>query len=322
FLPNNEILITERSGALRRWINGVLQESPVSGTPTVVVDGQGGLLDIAAHPDFSNNRLIYLSYAAACEAGGKATAVGRGIYQDGALQDFTPIIVSNACSSAGQHFGGRILFDRDGYLFLTIGDRGDRYRSQNGKDHVGAILRLRDDGSIPDNNPFIGNATMDDAIWSYGHRNPQGIALHPETGAIWSHEHGPRGGDEINLIQPGLNYGWPEVTHGREYYGPKIGTPEKEGMEPPLKHWTPSIAPSGMAFYQGEIFPQWQGDLFVGALAGQHVARVRFDGVNEVEEEKLLEGVARFRDVRVGPDGLIYLLTDAPNGALLRLEPL
>jgi aldose sugar dehydrogenase len=322
FLPHGEMLVTERPGRVRRIINGSLKELPIPGAPEVVADGQGGMLDVAIHPDFANNRLVYLSYAAACPQGGKTTAVGRGSYRDGLLQEFRPVFVANACSTSGQHFGGRLLFDRDGYLYLTIGDRGDRHRAQNTRDHVGSIVRLHDDGRIPTDNPFVGNDQVDDAIWSYGHRNPQGIALHPESGEIWSHEHGPRGGDEINLIRPGLNYGWPEVTYGREYYGPTIGVTEMAGMEPPLMHWTPSIAPSGMAFYQGDHFPEWQGDLLVGALAGQHVARVRFDGLAPVHEQQLLKGVARFRDVRVSPDGQIYLLTDAPNGALLQLRRL
>ncbi|MFN3713340.1 MAG: PQQ-dependent sugar dehydrogenase [Alcanivoracaceae bacterium] len=321
FLPKGEILVTERAGRVRRVIDGKLDASPIPGVPAVVAHGQGGMLDIALHPDFTNNRLVYLSYAAACPEGGKTTAVGRGSYRDGLLQRFTPVFISHACSTSGQHFGGRLLFDHQGYLYLTIGDRGDRYRAQNGRDHAGTVLRLHDDGRIPKDNPFVEDDDIDDAIWSYGHRNPQGIALHPDGRQIWLHEHGPRGGDEINQVLPGRNYGWPLVTFGREYYGPKIGATEMEGMEPPLKHWTPSIAPSGMAFYQGVVFPQWQGDLFVGALAGKHLARVRFDGLQEVEEEKLLEDMARIRDVRVGPDGFLYLLTDAPDGALLRLKP-
>lgn len=322
FLPNGEILITERPGRLRRVINGQLHASAVTGVPSVAVHGQGGMLDIALHPAFSDNRQVYLSYALPCANGGNTTAVGRGEYRDGALQNFKQVIVTNACSDKGQHYAGRMVFDQQGYLYLSIGDRGERDRAQNGNDHVGSILRLHDDGRIPQDNPFVGNDDFDDAIWSYGHRNPQGMALHPDGKQIWLHEHGPRGGDEINQVLPGKNYGWPLVTFGREYYGPKIGVTEMAGIEMPLKHWTPSIAPSGMAFYQGDAFPQWRGDLFVGALAGQHVARIRFDGLREVKEEKLLEGEARFRDVRVGPDGFIYLLTDAPNGALMRLKPL
>jgi aldose sugar dehydrogenase len=321
FLPEGEMLITERAGRLRRVIDGKLDAQPVPGLPAIAAGGQGGLLDIALHPEFFRNRLVYLSYAATCDSGGRTTAVGRGEYRDGKLNDFVPVFVPRACSDSGQHFAGRMLFDRAGYLYLTIGDRGDRDRAQNGRDHAGTVLRLHDDGRIPKDNPFVNDDDIQDAIWSYGHRNPQGIALHPDGKQIWLHEHGPRGGDEINQVLPGRNYGWPLVTFGREYYGPKIGATEMEGMEPPLKHWTPSIAPSGMVFYQGVVFPQWQGDLFVGALAGQHLARVRFDGLEEVEEEKLLEDMARIRDVRVGPDGFLYLLTDAPDGALLRLRP-
>ncbi len=321
FLPEGEILITERPGRLRRVVDGQLDAQPITGLPAIAAGGQGGLLDLALHPQFTRNRLLYLSYAAACDKGGRTTVIGRGEYRNGKLDGFAPIFVPRACSDTGQHFAGRILFDRDGYLYLTIGDRGERDRAQNGRDHAGTVLRLYDDGRIPKDNPFVSDDDIDEAIWSYGHRNPQGIALHPDGKQIWLHEHGPRGGDEINQVLPGKNYGWPLVTYGREYYGPTIGSTEMEGMEPPLKHWTPSIAPSGMAFYQGEAFPQWQGDLFVGALAGQHLARVRFDGLQEVEEEKLLEDMARIRDVRVGPDGFLYLLTDASDGALLRLKP-
>ena len=321
FLPEGEMLITERAGRLRRVIDEELDPQPISGLPAIAAGGQGGLLDIALHPDFLHNRLVYLSYASACNDGGRTTVVGRGEYRDGKLHGFAPIFVPLACSNTGQHFAGRMLFDRAGYLYLSIGDRGERERAQNGRDHAGTVLRLHDDGRIPEDNPFVGNPDFEDAIWSYGHRNPQGMALHPDGKQIWLHEHGPRGGDEINQVLPGKNYGWPLVTYGREYYGPTIGTTEMEGIEMPLKQWTPSIAPSGMAFYQGVVFPQWQGDLFVGALAGQHLARVRFDGLQEVEEEKLLEDMARIRDVRVGPDGFLYLLTDAPDGALLRLKP-
>lgn len=321
FLPQSEMLITERPGRLRRVVDGQLNAEPIPGLPAIAAGGQGGLLDIALHPDFFRNRLVYLSYAATCDKGGRTTVVGRGEYRDGKLHDFAPIFVPRACSDAGQHFAGRMLFDNAGYLYLTIGDRGERERAQNGRDHAGTVLRLHDDGRIPEDNPFVDDDDFDDAIWSYGHRNPQGIALHPDGKQIWLHEHGPRGGDEINQVLPGRNYGWPLVTFGREYYGPKIGTTKMEGIEMPLKQWTPSIAPSGMAFYQGVVLPQWQGDLFVGALAGQHLARVRFDGLKEVEEEKLLEDMARIRDVRVGPDGFLYLLTDAADGALLRLKP-
>ena len=321
FLPDGELLISERPGRLRRVVGGTLIAEPITGLPAIAAGGQGGLLDIALHPEFSRNRWVYLSYAAACDNGDRTTAVGRGQYRDGKMQDFAPIFVTLACSDTGQHFAGRMLFDNAGYLYLTIGDRGYRDRAQDGRDHAGTVLRLHDDGRTPEDNPFAGNNDFDDAIWSYGHRNPQGIALHPDGKQIWLHEHGPRGGDEINQVLPGKNYGWPLVTYGREYYGPKIGTTEMDGMEPPLKHWTPSIAPSGMAFYQGAAFPQWQGDLFVGALAGQHLVRVRFDGRKEVAEEKLLEDMARIRDVRVGPDGFLYLLTDAPDGVLLRLKP-
>lgn len=321
FLDRDNWLVTERSGSLR-WIQaGVLQDKPVKGTPKVAVGGQGGLLDIALHPAFNQTRWVYLSYAKARADGMRTTAVGRGRWNKGALEEFTDIYIADAWSDSGHHFGGRLLFDREGYLYLSIGDRGDRGRAQNPHDNAGNILRLRDDGGIPEDNPFADNQQGHPAVWTYGNRNPQGLALHPDTGAIWQHEHGPRGGDEINLLRPGVNYGWPVITYGREYYGPRIGTESKPGLEQPLKYWTPSIAPSGMAFYSGDVFPQWRGDIFVGALAHEHLTRVRFRGLDEVEEEKLLVDYARIRDVRVGKDGFIYVLTDEDNGQLLRLRP-
>ncbi|MCH8542023.1 MAG: PQQ-dependent sugar dehydrogenase [Alcanivorax sp.] len=324
FLPNGDSLITERSGQLRRMQENTLLPEPVSGVPTVVAENQGGLMEVVLHPDFSSTRMIYLSYAKACDEGGATTAVGRGIFNnENSIENFEDIFVADACATGGRHHAGKLLFDGDGYLFVTVGDRGQDPRAQDASDHAGVTLRLHDDGSIPDDNPFVGDADKDDAIWSYGHRNAQGMVLHPGTGDLWQHEHGPRGGDEINLIRPGLNYGWPEVTHGVEYSGEYIGPDEKEGMEPPLKHWTPSIAPSGMTLYDGDAFPDWRGDLFVGALAGEHIARVRFDADNqEVEEERLLDDAGlRFRDVRTGPDGMIYLLTDDSDGKLLRISP-
>ncbi|MBZ2188713.1 PQQ-dependent sugar dehydrogenase [Alcanivorax sp. JB21] len=336
FLPNGDKLITERSGQLRRMRGGTLLGKPLSGVPTVVAENQGGLMEVTLHPDFDNNRMLYLSYAKACDQGGATTAVGRGTLNDEGINDFQDIFVADACATGGRHHAGKLLFDRAGYLFVTVGDRGQDARAQDPSDHVGVTLRLHDDGSIPDDNPFVGDAQKADAIWSYGHRNAQGMALHPDTGEVWQHEHGPRGGDEINLIFPGLNYGWPTITHGVEYSGAHIGPDEKDGLVSPLKHWTPSIAPSGMAFYDGEAFPDWRGDIFVGALAGEHIARVRFEGtvdsaapgdlreggIREVEEERLLEETGlRFRDVRTGPDGLIYLLTDSSNGKLLRISP-
>lgn len=321
FLPGGDLLISERSGTLRRLSSSGLS-APLSGVPDAVVQNQGGLLDVVLHPDFSDTSFVYLSYAAACDEGGATTAFGRGRLTDTGLADFSELFVADACAHGGRHHAGRLLFDNNGFLFLSVGDRGQDPRAQDTTDHAGTLLRFHADGRVPDDNPYVGHDNVRDEIWNHGHRNQQGLALHPVTGEVWSQEHGPRGGDEINLEQPGLNYGWPVITHGREYNGDYIGPAEQEGLEQPLKHWTPSIAPSGMAFYQGDAFPEWQGDIFVGALAGTHLARVRFDGTEEVSEEKLLaDSGYRIRDVRTGPDGRLYLLTDAPNGKLLRLSP-
>lgn len=323
FLPDGGLLITERAGQLQHFRDGSL--SRISGVPEVLAEGQGGLFDVLLHPQFSDNGQLYLSFAGACADGGSTTRIVRATLdqhlEQHRLTDVQPIFAAAPCASKAKHFGGRLVIDQHGFLFLTLGDRGERERSQEGQDHNGSIIRLHDDGRIPEDNPHVGDPSIANAIWSMGHRNPQGLALHPRTGALWSQEHGPRGGDEINLIEPGNNYGWPEVTFGREYYGPKIGVTQKDDMTDPLKHWTPSIAPSGMAFYQGEEFADWQGDILIGALAGKHLTRVRFDGLKEVSEQRYLEGKARIRDVRIGPDGLIYLLTDATNGALWQLRP-
>jgi aldose sugar dehydrogenase len=226
-------------------------------------------------------------------------------------------------AGGGRHFGSRLGFDRDGYLFVTLGERGQDERAQDLGALAGKVVRLHPDGSVPDDNPFVGRNDAAPEIFSYGHRNPQGLAVHPETGAVWVEEHGPRGGDEVNVVRAGANYGWPVITYGRAYSGLPMGEgSEKEGMEQPLHYWVPSISPSGMAFYGGDAFPAWQGDLFVGALSGELLARLELDGEQVVAEERLLEGVlGRIRDVRVGPDGYLYLLTDYADGALVRLEP-
>lgn len=325
FLPDGGFLVTERAGRLR-LVNAdfKLAPEPLDGVPTAFARGQGGLLDVVLHPDFAENGLVYLSYAYLAN-GGAATAVARGRLTEGGLADTEVIFESNGVTSRGQHFGSRLVFDADGHLFVTHGDRGERDLAQDLGNHAGSLIRLHADGSIPDDNPFVGEAGARPEIYSYGHRNAQGIARHPETGAIWLHEHGPRGGDEVNIIRPGgLNYGWPEVTQGVEYAsGAAIGLDEApEGIEPPIHVWTPSIAPSGMAFYEGAAFPEWQGDLLVGALAYRLLARLELDGEEVVHEERLLEGaIGRIRDVRVDADGLVYLLTDEADGGLYRLSP-
>ncbi len=323
FVPgtDQEWLISERSGALRRVVDGKLLDAPVTGVPEVVARGQGGLFDVVPHPHFSDNRRLYISYAKACD-GGAATAVGHGLYADGELKQFQDVFIADACTDTAKHFGGRILFDNDGYLFITVGDRGQRERAQDTGGHGGSVIRVNDDGSVPADNPLVGQDGAKSAIWSWGHRNPQGMALHPETGEPWLNEHGPRGGDEINVVRAGVNYGWPVITYGNEYYGPDIGQEKKEGYAQPLHYWVPSIAPSGMVFVTSDRYPEWQGDVLSGALKLTHLNRVAFDGTEATSETRYLqERGARIRDVRQGPDGHLYLLTDAPDGKLLRVEP-
>ncbi|GAB4211208.1 MAG: PQQ-dependent sugar dehydrogenase [Synechococcales cyanobacterium] len=322
FLPDGTLLVTERPGRLRRITAQGLDPQPISGIPPVVAQGQGGLLDVAVHPQFAQNQWIYLALAAG-QPGAAGTRVVRGRLQNNQLTEVTTIVDMTRKTGAGQHFGARLTFDPDGFLYVATGDRGERDRSQDLGDHAGKVLRLHDDGRIPSDNPFIQQPGALPEVYSYGHRNIQGMTTHPQTGAIWSHEHGPRGGDEINIVQAGGNYGWPLVTFGVEYSGQPVGqgATSLPGLIPPIWHWTPSIAPSGMAFYQGDVFPEWQGDLFVGALAGQHLARLQVEGESVRQEEQLLSGdVGRIRDVRVGPDGFLYLVTDAANGQVLRLE--
>lgn len=322
FLPDGSILVTERPGRLRLVRNGVLEPEPIAGVPEVWARGQGGLLDVALHPDFERNRLVYLSYSKP-GPNGATTAVARGRLVGGRLEDVEDIFVADAWTNRGQHFGSRLVFDGKGHLFVSIGDRGVMQEAQNPGNHQGTIVRLLDDGRVPADNPFVGREGFRPEIYAYGIRSPQGLALHPETGELWETEHGPRGGDEINLILPGRNYGWPTITYGINYDGTKISDhTHMEGMEQPLHYWVPSIATSGLAFYTGDKFPGWKGDVFVGGLAGQQLVRLRFDGTRRVAIEVLLtELKRRIRDVRNGPDGYIYLLVDEPSAPMLRLEP-
>ncbi|MFW6260319.1 MAG: PQQ-dependent sugar dehydrogenase [Spirochaetota bacterium] len=321
FLPGGDVLVTERTGSL--WLVAGDTVEAVSGAPNVAATGQGGLLDLALDPEFESNRLVYMSFSDRYDSGA-GTAVARGRLRGSRLTDVEVIFRMNRSSAGGRHFGSRIVFGPDGMLYVTIGDRGDRDRAQDPGDHAGSVLRIRPDGSIPSDNPFAGDDAGAPEVYSYGHRNAQGMTVHPQTGEVWLHEHGPQGGDEINVVEGGANYGWPVITYGANY---GTGTPigegtSKPGMEQPLLHWTPSIAPSGMAFYTGERFPVWQGDLFVGALVARHLRRVELDGQEVVEQEVLLDGVVgRIRDVREGPDGLLYLITDERSGGLYRIEP-
>ena len=324
FLPDGDMLVTERPGSLRLVRDGVLDPTPIAGTPEVYARGQGGLLDVALDPGFAENDLVYLSYAGIDDDGRSSTRVARGRLLDGALDDVEVIFRSNSARDGGVHWGSRLGFDAEGRLYVTVGERGNSETAQNLARHGGSVIRIEPDGSIPDGNPFIGKSGALPEIYSYGHRNPQGLAIHPETGRIWTQEHGPRGGDEVNLIEAGANYGWPEISWGINYGGTPVGSGlrEKDGMAQPAHFWDPSIAPSGMTFYDGEAFPEWQGDLFVGALKFQLIARLEMEGDRVVGEERLLEGeLGRIRDVRTGPDGLLYILTDASNGALYRVAP-
>ncbi|MBO6783976.1 MAG: PQQ-dependent sugar dehydrogenase [Alphaproteobacteria bacterium] len=322
FLPDGRMLVTEREGALRMITPGGGVTGPLAGVPEVFARGQGGLLDVVLHPDFAENSLVYLTYSRPGDDGA-TTALVRARLEGAALADVETIFVADNPASGGRHFGSRMAFGPDGKLYVSIGERGEDDEAQNLSNHNGTVVRLNDDGTVPDDNPFVGRAGVPASTFSYGHRNPQGMTVHPTRGEVWVHEHGPRGGDEINLLKPGANYGWPVVTFGESYAGFPIGEgTSKPGMEPPLHHWTPSIAPSGMAFYTGDAFPQWRGDLLVGSLKFQYLARLDMDGTRVLSEDRLLEDVfGRVRDVRQGPDGLIYLLTDESDGSLVRLQP-
>jgi glucose/arabinose dehydrogenase len=322
FLPDGRMLVTERPGRLNLLDPRDGSRRRIAGVPEVAAVSQGGLLDVALHPKFQENNWVYLSYSARRDRG-LATHVGRGRLVGDRLEDFRVLFRAEPALSRGQHFGSRLVFDRQGWLFFTVGDHGERDSAQDRGTHMGTVIRLTDDGRVPPDNPFVKEPGARPEIYSYGHRNPQGMTLHPRTGALWLHEHGPRGGDEINLPKPGLNYGWPKVTFGREYFGPTIGPePPQPGFESPIHHWTPSIAPSGMAFYDGDKFPRWRGDLFVGALTHRHLQRLRLDGEKVVEQEPLLSDLKwRIRDVRSGPDGYLYVLPDDGDAKLIRLVP-
>ncbi|CAG0948901.1 Aldose sugar dehydrogenase YliI [Methylophilaceae bacterium] len=319
FLPDGRMLVTEKPGSLRIIENGKLVPQPVAGVPKVVDSGQGGLLDVALHPRYSENGWIYLTYSARGQ-GGSGLEVFRGKLAGNQLVEGKVIFRQSPKINSNKHFGSRIVFDREGYLYVTMGERGEQDRAQKLGEHIGKVVRLMDDGTVPKDNPFIGKAGALPEIYSYGHRNVQGAAIHPVTGAIWTNEHGPQGGDEINILKAGTNYGWPVITYGVNYFtGTKIGEgTHKPGMAQPLYKWVPSIAPSSMAFYTGDKFPGWKGSLFVGSMKFQTLVRLTLDGDRVASEERLLDGIGRLRDVRQGPDGLLYLLT---SDRLLQLQP-
>ena len=324
FLPDGRMLVTERAGRLRLVGQDFrLDPKPIAGLPDVVAQGQGGLFDVVLHPDYAQNGWIYWAYNAP-GAGGWGTALARGKLQGSRMTEVQVLFSMQPKTRSSQHFGGRIVFDKAGMLYLTLGDRGDKDRAQKLDDHAGSVIRLHDDGRVPTDNPFAKRAGALPEKWTLGNRNMQGATLHPKTGELWTHEHGPQGGDEVNVMRSGLNYGWPVITHGVNYgLGTRIGEGQsKPGMVQPLHLWVPSIAPSGMAFVSGSKFPHWAGDLLMGALRDQMLVRLVLDGEKVLREERLLKGlVGRIRDVRMGPDGLVYLLTDEAEGALLRLEP-
>ena len=326
FLPNGDILVTERPGRLRVIRDGALVDAPVEGVPEVLAWNQGGLFDVLPHPEFESNNMLYLVYAHG-ERKANGTRVATAIFDGTSLSNVTPIYDSTPAKDTGQHFGGRIVWGPGGKLFLTVGE-GSKYKekAQDMTTSYGAVIRLNPDGSIPADNPDFGEGAAP-GLWSKGHRNPQGLVFDAERDILWEHEHGAQGGDEINIIEPGENYGWPIATYGVNYNNAKISPfTEYEGTKQPFKYWTPSIAPSGFAVYRGDLFPSdWDGDLLIGALAAEALHRVDLNGMTQAGEEAYLRGEARVRDVRVGPDGAIYITTedggDGPVGKVLRITP-
>lgn len=330
WLPDGAMLITEKAGQLRIVRNGKLDPTPIAGVPEVLSDGQAGLMDVSLHPRFAENRLIYLTYSHGTIDANR-TRLARATFDGKALRDLRVIFEVSQTKSGGQHFGSRIVWLPDGTMLLAIGDGGNppvqlegdliRKQAQNLRSRLGKIVRLNDDGSVPRDNPFAGK-NADPAIWSYGHRNIQGLAFDPTTRRVWATEHGSQGGDELNLAQAGQNYGWPLVTHSKEYSGGEISQERsRPGLIDPKTVWTPAIAPSGLAFYSSDRVPAWTGNLFAGGLVSQDVRRIQLDAAGNVQSQQEIEIGQRVRDVRQGPDGLLYVLTDDANGRLIRLEP-
>jgi glucose/arabinose dehydrogenase len=334
FLPGGDMLVTERTGGLRLLKGGVLQPAPVAGTPQVRYRNHGGLMDIALHPQFATNRLVYLTYSKPGERGA-TTALMRARFDGAGLVDATDIFVADAWTTSDVNFGSRLTFDRNGLIYVTIGERNFPFPQNQGMSaqdlntHMGKIVRLRDDGTVPPDNPYVGKAGHKPEIYSYGHRNPQGITIHPQTGEVWASEHGPLGGDEVNILQPGRNYGWPLVTFGRGYDGKAITEENtRDGIEQPRFYWVPSIGITNILFYTGDRFPMWKGQLLVAGHGAMLIQRVRLEGRGTNERESVVTPVLRrqFRDLRQGPDGLLYTVTsdlaNKPNtGSVLRIEP-
>ncbi len=327
-LPDGGMLVTERSGSLRHVTSGGKVSEPISGVPDVDARDQGGLLDITLHPKFAENRAVYLSFSEKGK-GGNSTAVVRGKLSDdnGKLENVQVIFSQRPKVNSTMHFGSRIVFDRDGTLYVGLGERSHevfRRQAQDLNSHLGKVVRLNDDGSVPQDNPFVNHDGVLPEIWSYGHRNIQAAAIHPDTGKLWEIEHGPMGGDEVNIPQPGKNYGWPVVSYGINYDGTPVGTGGRDapGMEAPIYTWTPVLAPSGMLFYSGRAFPEWEGDLLVGGLREKSLVRLELEGDNIVGEERMLRELGyRIRDLAEGPEGEILVITDQNNGRILKIAP-
>jgi len=322
FISANDWLITERSGSLRRVIDGRLQSESIQGLPKIAATGQGGLLDVVLHPEFDSNRWVYISYTAK-QGSGYGTEVARGKLIDNALTEVEVIFKALPKVRGGRHFGSRMVFDDRGYLFVSLGDRGNKEQAQQQDKHIGTIVRIHDDGAIPSDNPFVNTANVRPEIYSFGHRNVQGMVFDKNTKTLWAHEHGPQGGDELNNILAGQNYGWPTITYGANYVtGTKIGEgTDKDGMLQPTTYWDPSIAPSGLAIVEGNRYPEWQGNLLVGALKYKMIARLELDKGSVKQEERILNGhYGRIRDIRQGPDGYLYFLTDEDNSGVYRIE--
>ena len=321
FLPDGRALVTEKPGRLRIVARDGTLSAPLGGTPKVLVQGQGGLMDVAVDPQFAQNRTIYLAYAEAGDNGLSGTALGRGTLTDRGIENFQVIFRQSPKVDGGHHYGTRIVFSPDGHIFLTLGERNKMNPAQDRNATLGKVVRLNRDGSLPKDNPFATEGKVAGAVWSYGHRNIEAAAIDPRTGSLWIAEMGPAGGDELNRPEAGKNYGWPLVSWGNHYDGRDIpDPPTRKDLTDAVIHWTPVISPSGMAFYQGSLFPNWQGSALIGGLSAKGLVRVAVDGTTAKEAERIPLD-ARIRDVAQGPDGALYVITDASDGAVLRLAP-
>jgi glucose/arabinose dehydrogenase len=321
FVDKDNLLVTEKSGKVFLVNIPLKTSSDIFTVPGARVFGQGGLLDIALHPQFSQNQWVYFTYAKS-QGTGFTTALGRAKYSSGSISGFEEIFVANAVTNGGVHFGSRIVFDRQGFLYMSIGDRGQMQQAQNTRNHIGCVLRLKDDGTTPADNPFFGKTDTLPEIWTFGNRNIQGMAMHPVTGEIWTHEHGPQGGDEINIMRKGVNHGWPLVTFGVQYGGTVISTDTaRAGIMPPIHHWTPSIAPSGMVFLTGNRYPGWQNNLFSGSLVLQHLNMMKIENEKIVTETRYFANQGRIRNVALSPDGYLYMANET-SGTIIKLIPI